>query len=206
MQPHLSSFVDTSHARPDGRSIRQRLMACWCALWGHQVDNRRFGTSEPKPSRHCACGSAYLVEDGSFTHVRHTLTCFFGHHTYTKLIDRADHREYVCVQCGHPLVFERHRDPYANSAIFNKKVRYLCGIFGHHVHVVGDRDGFREFACHCGHTFLKPLHHAQLHITHPPICVASGHRIRFVARRGGYAEFVCRDCGHPFCFANSTAA
>ncbi len=188
------------------RSLAQHLMQCWCAVWGHQVDNRRFRQASSSSWRSCSCGTAYLEEDGSFTHVRHTLTCFFGHHTYTKLIERDGHREYVCVQCGHPLVFDVERDPYARSHIFKKKVRYLCGIFGHKVHAVVDRDGFRELACHCGHTFLKPLGEEGLHITHPLICVASGHRIRFVSRRNGYAEFVCRDCGHPFCFADSAAA
>ena len=116
------------------------------------------------------------------------------------MVERDEHCEYACVQCGHPLVFHVDRDPYAESAIFKKKVRYLCGLFGHQVHMVVDRNGFREFACHCGHSFLKPEGDQQLHITHPAICVCSGHRIRFVARRAGYAEFVCRDCGHPFCF------
>ena len=184
-------------------SLRQRLSQRWCAVWGHEVDNHRFRQqTHATDGRQCPCGTWYLGEDGSFTHLRHTLTCFFGHHTYTKLVQRDGHREYVCMQCGHPLVFAADHDPYGESAIFNKKVRYLCGIFGHHVHVVTDRDGFREFACHCGHTFLKSQDDQQLHIKHPAICVASGHRIRFVARRAGYAEYVCRDCGHPFCFAD----
>jgi hypothetical protein len=76
----------------------------------------------------------------------------------------------------------------------------LCGVFGHHVRLVCERDGYREFACHCGHTFLK-ADRDLTHITHPAICVVSGHRIRYVASRGGYMEYVCRDCGHPFCFA-----
>lgn len=100
------------------------------------------------------------------------------------------------MQCGHPLLFEADNDPYRESAIFNKKVRYLCGLFGHDVHGVADRDGYREFACHCGHTFLKPRQDVT-HITHPAICVVSGHRISYVASRGGYMEYVCRDCGHP---------
>jgi DNA-directed RNA polymerase subunit RPC12/RpoP len=84
-------------------------------------------------------------------------------------------------------------------------VRYLCGLFGHDVHVVTDRNGYREFACHCGHTFLKAERDVT-HITHPAICVVSGHRIRYVASRGGYMEYVCRDCGHPFCFAQAAAS
>ena len=186
------------------KSALQWLSLGWCSVWGHQVDNKRFRLESPGAGRReCPCGARYLAEDGSFTHVRHTLTCFFGHHTYTKVVDRNGHREYACVHCGHPLLFQADHDPYAESAIFDKKVRYLCGIFGHRVHAVVERDGFRELACHCGHTFLKPEGDGQLHIKHPAICVCSGHRIRFVTRRAGYAEFVCRDCGHPFCFADS---
>jgi DNA-directed RNA polymerase subunit RPC12/RpoP len=206
MRVSLSSTVAVpSHIRKP--SLRQWLSQRWCAVWGHEVDNHRFRQpSQAAAGRRCPCGASYLAEDGSLTHVRHTLTCFFGHHTYSKLIERDGHREYVCVQCGHPLVFDAGHDPYGESAIFNKKVRYLCGIFGHRVHQVTDRDGFREFACHCGHTFLKPENDAQVQIKHPAICVVSGHRIRFVARRGGYAEYVCRDCGHPFCFADPESA
>ena len=182
------------------KSALQWLSSTWCSVWGHQVDNHRFRAAS---RRECPCGARYLAEDGSFTHVRHTLTCFFGHHTYTKVVDRDGHREYACVDCGHPLLFHADHDPYAESATFDKKVRYLCGLFGHRVHEVVERDGFREFACHCGHTFLKPEGDQLLRITHPAICVCSGHRIRFVTRRAGYAEFVCGDCGHPFCFADA---
>ena len=153
------------------KSARQWLSSWWCSVWGHQVDNHRFRLESPAAGcRECPCGASYLAEDGSFTHVRHTLTCFFGHHTYTKVVDRDGHREYACVDCGHPLLFHADHDPYAESAIFNKKVRYLCGLFGHRVHAVADRDGFREFACHCGHSFLKPegdrkaAHHASGHL------------------------------------------
>lgn len=181
----------------------RRLSLGWlpqlcCIVWGHQVDNHRF-RREAGLERRCQCGEDYLAEDGSHTHVRHTLSCFIGHHTYTKLIDRDGHHEYVCVQCGHPLLFAAGHDPYTASQIFDKKVRYLCGLFGHRVHHVTDRHGFSEYACHCGHSFLK-VQGDMAHITHPMICVASGHRIRYVESRGGYAEYVCRDCGHPFCF------
>lgn len=203
MNAHPSSM--TTVAPGIGHSTaRQWLGRRWCEVWGHQVDNHRFRREAASAnSRRCPCGTAYLAEDGSLTHVRHTLTCFFGHHTYTRVTERDGHREYACVNCGHPLVFPADHDPYGESALFDKKVRYLCGLLGHHVHKVVDRDGFREFACHCGHSFLKPEDDQQLHIKHPAICVVSGHRIRFVARRAGYAEFVCRDCGHPFCFADA---
>ena len=203
----MNAHVSSPAIAPPGarhRSALQWLGSCWCSVWGHQVDNHRFRReSASADGRQCPCGTPYLAEDGSFTHVRHTLTCFFGHHTYQKVVERDGHREYACVQCGHPLVFQADQDPYAESALFDKKVRYLCGLFGHRVHMVADRNGFREFACFCGHSFLKPEGDEQLHITHPAICVSSGHRVRFVERRAGYAEFVCRDCGHPFCFADS---
>lgn len=70
------------------KSALQWLSSSWCSLWGHQVDNHRFRLESPAAGRReCPCGARYLAEDGSFTHVRHTLTCFFGHHTYTKVVD-----------------------------------------------------------------------------------------------------------------------
>ena len=98
-------------------------------------------------------------------------------------------------------MFEADADPYASAAEFRKKVRYLCGLFGHRVHHVGARDGFVEYACHCGHSFLKDEAPVRV-IRHPMICVASGHYVRYVASRAGYSEYVCRNCGHPFCFAD----
>jgi len=79
-------------------------------------------------------------------------------------------------------------------------VRYLCGLFGHRVRHVTTRDGFQEYACFCGHTFLMDVQ-VWGKIRHPAICVIAGHFIRFLAKRGGYAEYVCVNCGHPFCFA-----
>ncbi len=88
-------------------------------------------------------------------------------------------------------------------------MRYLCGLFGHRVRHVTTRDGFEEYACFCGHSFLKELSafaqgasadHTQK-IRHPMICVVSGHFSHFMAKRGGYVEYVCRNRGHPFCFA-----
>ena len=158
-----------------------------CTVWGHHVDNHTFKRAS-EPGRQCRCGAAYLAEDGSLTRVRHTLACFLGHHTYERLTVRDGYHEYVCVQCGHPLLFHADRDPYATTTRFGKKVRYLCGLFGHRVHLATTRDGFAEYACHCGHTFLKPGTGLSK-ITHPPVCVAAGHFIRFVTRRAGYAEY-----------------
>src|SRR5262245_57306925 len=173
-----------------------------CALWGHHVDNHRFRASSTHHGRTCRCGAAYLPHDGSATRVRHTLSCFLGHHTYERLTDRDGHHEYVCVQCGHPLLFAADRDPYARATIFDKKVRYLCGLFGHRVREVTRRDGFVEYACGCGHTFLRSEADLEV-VRHPAICVAAGHWIRFVTSRAGYTEYVCKHCGHPFCFAGS---
>ena len=170
-----------------------------CALWGHHVDNHLF-RQRVRAGRTCRCGQPYLATDGSHTRIRHTLSCFLGHHTYVRMADRDGHHEYACVQCGHPLLFVASDDPYAAAAEFKKKVRYLCGLFGHRVHEVTAREGFTEYACHCGHSFLKADAPATV-IRHPLVCVAAGHFVRFVCARAGYAEYVCRNCGHPFCFA-----
>ncbi|HET9704543.1 MAG TPA: hypothetical protein VFP85_10940 [Vicinamibacterales bacterium] len=179
-----------------------------CALWGHHVDNHVFKRAAGR-DRRCRCGTGYLGEDGSITRVRHTLSCFLGQHQYEKLADRDGCHEYVCVQCGHPLLFDAEDDPYSASATFRKKVRYLCGLFGHRVRHVTTRDGFEEYACFCGHSFLKAVggyeDRPRHKIRHPAICVVSGHFIHFLTTRNGFAEYVCRNCGHPFCFAYNPA-
>ena len=175
-----------------------------CRIWGHHVDNHVFKKAAGG-DRACRCGTPYLAEDRSVTRVRHTLSCFLGKHDYERLTDRDGCHEYVCTQCGHPLLFDAEHDPYAASTTFKKKVRYLCGLFGHHVHAVATRNGFTEYACHCGHSFLKPERGARI-IRHPLRCFFRAHRIRFLARRCGFAEYVCTDCGHPFCFADQTAS
>ena len=168
-----------------------------CALWGHVVDNAVF--RRDKGPRRCRCGADYLAEDGAATHVRHTLSCFLRHHTYVRLGDRDGVHEYVCVRCGHPLVFPAHSDRFADKGQFAKKVRYACGVVGHRVEAVAERNGFVEYACFCGHSFLKDAAGARK-IRHPLVCFFFAHRIAFVTSREGYAEYVCTDCGHPFCF------
>jgi DNA-directed RNA polymerase subunit RPC12/RpoP len=190
-----------AHAGP---ALRVRERTSWitrasCAIWGHHVDNHVFTAAGKTPRRTCRCGAEYLGSDAS-TRVRHTLSCFLGHHTYQRLMERDGHHEYVCVQCGHPLLFAADSDPYAQAAEFNKKVRYLCGIFGHRVSQVTTRDGFAEYACGCGHTFLRPESKVAL-VRHPARCVVAGHWITFLTTRAGYAEYLCLHCGHPFCFA-----
>ena len=169
-----------------------------CAIWGHVVDNRVFRHGRGAPQC-CRCGADYLADDGSLTHVRHTLSCFLRHHTYVRLADRDGVHEYVCVRCGHPLVFPSGNDRFERRERFHKKVRYVCGLFGHRVQAVATRDGFVEYACHCGHSFLKGAGGARK-IRHPLVCFFRAHRIRYLTRRNGYAEYVCTDCGHPFCF------
>lgn len=183
-------------------TLRQSVFRVSCGVWGHVVDNEVFRRAAGD-TRRCRCGSPYLSEDGSATHVRHTLGCFLRHHTYERLADRDGVHEYVCVRCGHPLVYPETSDPFTGRERFGKKVRYLCGLFGHRVRAVAVRNGFTEYGCHCGHSFLKPERDAHL-IRHPLICFFTAHRIRFIARRGGFAEYVCTDCGHPFCFADPT--
>ena len=168
-----------------------------CAVWGHVVDNEVF--RRESHARRCRCGRDYLSETGAATHVRHTLSCFLRHHTYVRLADRDGVHEYVCVRCGHPLVFPTDSDRFANRERFAKKVRYACGLFGHRVQAVAERDGFVEYACFCGHSFLKSATGARK-IRHPLVCFFFAHRIVFVTTREGYAEYVCTDCGHPFCF------
>lgn len=168
-----------------------------CRLWGHVVDNEVFRRTPG--TRTCRCGTEYLPENGVATHVRHTLSCFLRHHTYVRLADRDGVHEYVCVRCGHPLVFPAEADRFAHKERFAKKVRYACGLFGHQVQAVAERDGFIEYACFCGHSFLKAAGGART-IRHPLVCFLFAHRIVFVTTREGYAEYVCSDCGHPFCF------
>jgi hypothetical protein len=200
-QARRESGASGSAGAAPAAPVRKRWLAqASCAVWGHHVDNHVFERASGR-ARRCRCGELYLAEDQSLTRVRHTLSCFLGHHTYKRLIDRDGCHEYVCVQCGHPLLFREEADPYAARPTFPKKVRYLCGLFGHRVDAVATRDGFVEYACHCGHTFLKADSGCQT-IHHPMVCVLFGHRITYVARRGGFAEYVCRDCGHPFCFAD----
>lgn len=198
----MATFAKPQVTSPGG--LRRAFLRASCTLWGHHVDNRVFRTAATEP-RHCRCGAAYLGEDRSVTRVRHTLKCFLRHHTYRRLVDRDGYHEYVCIVCGHPLLFREDRDPYDRKPLFEKKVRYLCGLFGHRVERVTARDTFTEYACHCGHTFLKTENDLTL-VRHPAICVTGGHYVRFVARRKGFAEYVCRNCGHPFCFADGELA
>jgi DNA-directed RNA polymerase subunit RPC12/RpoP len=167
-----------------------------CAIFGHEMDNRTLGGDAGHP-RCGRCQKRFLHEDGSVTHTRHVLGCFLRHHTYVPTSRRDGHHEYTCVRCGHPLLFAIGRDPYADAGLFHKKVRYLCNLFGHAVHAVGERHGLTEYACGCGHSFLL-AERGLARVTHPVKCALSGHRVTFVERREAYREHRCVDCGHTF--------
>jgi predicted RNA-binding Zn-ribbon protein involved in translation (DUF1610 family) len=169
-----------------------------CRVFGHAVDNHTFARGRAEHRRCLSCGVEYLGRGGDLTRVRHTLSCFLGHHTYRWAAARHRHNEYVCAQCGHPLLFEAGSDPYRRARSFTKRVRYLCGLTGHRVHVVCRRQGMTEYACGCGHSFLLPA--GLQRIRHPAVCVAGGHRVAFLQSRAGYDEFRCGDCGHTFAF------
>jgi hypothetical protein len=200
VMPSISLDEPDVAAQPIGEWAPTVLVRAWCAVWGHHVDNNRFRAEPAASHRTCRCGADYLATDGGMTRVGHTLSCFLGHHTYERLTDRDGYHEYVCVQCGHPLLFAADRDPYARRARFDKKVRYLCGVFGHRVVRVTTRNEFTEYACFCGHTFLRREPTVTV-VRHPARCVIAGHWIAFVADREGFAEYRCTYCGHPFCFA-----
>ena len=169
-----------------------------CMLVGHAVDNRRFSAAAAPPRCH-DCGSPYLGLNGMHTRVRHTLSCFFGGHQYRHAGSRHGHNEYVCVRCGHPLLLVSAGDSSRRDGVFRKSVRYSCGLLGHRVHKVSDRLGRSEYACHCGHSFLREAS-VERTIRHPWICIGAGHFIIFSERRFGYSEFLCRNCGHTFSF------
>ena len=167
-----------------------------CALWGHAVHNGAFAVGDRACTR---CGRSCLRDDRATIRIGHTLSCFLRHHTYERVIVRDGHTEYACVRCGHPLLFPTDHDPYGSRGPFTKRVRYLCGLFGHRVHAVTDRHGGTEYACHCGHSFVHQPARCDL-VRHPLLCVLFGHWITFVVIRGGFSEYACRHCGHPFLF------
>lgn len=168
-----------------------------CSLFGHQVHYTRIANDACTP---CArCGAAILDQGNSVSRVAHTLSCFFGKHHYLAIATRAAHHEYVCEKCGHSLLFELARDPYASHGKFKKGASYGCGLLGHRVHVVATRSNATEYACRCGHSFIKAKRPLTV-IRHPLVCVLLGHFVTVNEIRGHWAEYVCRSCGHPFYF------
>jgi UbiA prenyltransferase family protein len=194
----LFAFTTTAVAT----KFRLPISRLTCRVFGHRFDYHS-GTETPGKEARCSCGESLVRADGAPAHVRHNLACFLGGHSYAKTGERADHYEYVCGDCGHPLLFGRETSSYARRERFRKFVRYRCGWFGHLVHEVTERCGFTEYACHCGHSFLLRAN-GLTKVRHPPRCVMTGHRIRLLARRNEQLEFRCRDCGHPFRMAVGT--
>lgn len=168
-----------------------------CSLFGHTVHHTRVTSEAQTPCTRC--GATILVQDQSVSRIAHTLSCFFGKHHYEPMATRADHHEYVCEKCGHSLLFELASDSYARLSNFRKRVSYACGLFGHRVHVVATGSRTTEYACECGHPFVKTPGALTL-IRHPLRCVLLGHFITLHEIRGDWAEYVCHVCGHPFCF------
>src|SRR6185503_20751917 len=168
-----------------------------CTLLGHKVHHTTIANDSA--TRCARCGVAILDRGHGVSRVAHTLSCFFGWHHYVAVARRAAHNEYVCERCGHPLLFELARDPYSSHAKFKKKVNYLCGLLGHRVHVVETGSKTTEYACRCGHSFVKTEKALTL-IRHPLTCVVLGHVITFNQTRSDWVEYVCLRCGHPFSF------
>jgi DNA-directed RNA polymerase subunit RPC12/RpoP len=185
----------------DDRYSRRLWRKLSCVLFGHKVNNAVFITMRGR-EKQCRCGAHYL-RTWMETRVSHTVSCFLRGHHYEQIAVRSGHNEYVCVQCGHPLLFRAESDPYANRTKFTKKVRYLCNLFGHSVHLVTSRQGFHEYACDCGHSFLKK-EAGRNEVKHPPVCLFAGHFLHFTERRGDYDEYLCRNCGHTFYFIATT--
>jgi len=168
-----------------------------CTLLGHRVHHTRI--DEEFRTRCVRCDAPILGGNESASRVAHTLSCFLGWHHYVPVARRAAHNEYVCERCGHPLLFAVARDPYSSDSKFKKKVNYGCGLFGHRVHVVRTETDMTEYACRCGHSFVKRQSDLTV-IRHPLACVLMGHLVSINEIRGGWAEYLCLRCGHPFCF------
>jgi predicted RNA-binding Zn-ribbon protein involved in translation (DUF1610 family) len=168
-----------------------------CTLLGHKVYHTRIASEACTACTRC--GAAILDRGHRGSRIAHTLSCFLGTHHYVPIATRAAHHEYICEKCGHSLLFESARDPYEGSIRFKKRVNYACGLFGHHVHVVATGLKATEYACQCGHSFVK-TQAALTMIRHPLACVLLGHLVTANQIRGHWAEYTCRRCGHPFYF------
>ncbi|HEU4389950.1 MAG TPA: hypothetical protein VFV34_19265, partial [Blastocatellia bacterium] len=160
---------------------------------------------QPRVSKQCQCGVEVLQVNGSPTRMRHNLRCFFLGHNYRYIRTRDKHDEYACEACGHPLLLESPGAPLENANAFHKAVSFSCILKGHRLHQVSIRNGFAEYACACGHSFLL-TERDRLSFRHPAVCVIKGHYILFVERHSGHDEFRCGNCGHPFSFAGTRSS
>ena len=205
--PHFSSASESNAVNsPSSTTVNPSLpdspAKAACSLLGHRVDHTTIvGSNDTACTR---CGAAILNRNEKVSRLAHTLSCFFGSHHYLPVAQRAGHNEYVCERCGHPLLFELARDPYSRHRKFNKRVNYGCGIFGHRVHVVATGLETIEYACRCGHSFIKEEKGLNV-VRHPLKCVMMGHLVAINQMRGGWAEYRCLRCGHPFCYKLATA-
>ena len=55
--------------------------------------------------KQCNCGVHYLGTAGGNPRISHRLLLLLGHR-YIQIAMRSGHNEYVCIQCGHPLLFK----------------------------------------------------------------------------------------------------
>ncbi|HZS07124.1 MAG TPA: hypothetical protein VFD58_19970 [Blastocatellia bacterium] len=194
----LSGLIDYPYL-PDMRfNRRQGFARLSCALFGHRVDDVTLDHAGQGAKCH-RCAAVILDERKPETRIGHVLSCLLMGHQYALSGERDGHHEYACHHCGHPLLFRAGADPYADQSGFKKRVRYLCGLFGHRVHRVTERHSHTEYACHCGHSFLRDEREAAL-VRHPPVCFFLGHYVRRIEHRAGCAEYRCRNCGHTFLF------
>ena len=202
---HLSSLPQQAVVDSTS-SLSKSLRLVWsrlrCAMFGHDIQSGNPGTT-PEVRQRCRCGAGILAEDNRESRVGHILSCFFFGHDYLRISDRHGHIEFICKDCGHPLMFDRASSAYGSSLAFHKTVSFVCILRGHQVHPIAKRNGLTEYACHCGHSFLLDAQGLSTY-RHPVACAFRGHYISFVERRGEWSEFRCRVCGHPFCFHSET--
>lgn len=196
MQVTKQLIIDS---RKSNTTTSQLIIKAACFLFGHDVSAH----SLQHHHNSCSCGKAVLHEGNSEIHVRHNLKCFFGGHQYIKAGVRDGHAEFVCEDCGHPLLFRINNEKYGSHDNFHKSVSFGCIIRGHRLHVVAERQDLFEYACECGHSFLLGEANRQ-RFWHPLICFFAGHFIRLQEGREEMLEFRCRNCGHPFCFVKFT--
>ena len=130
-----------------------------CFLWGHHVDNHVFKQSDGG-GRRCRCGADYLAEDRSITRVRHTLVVL-SRQARLREARRSRRLPRICL---HPV--------RASSAIRRgaRSVRGVADIQEEGALPLralrsprpprGDSRRLEEYACFCGHSFLKNVEEA----------------------------------------------